>query len=87
LISWIQNDEPIAHLQEQQKKKRFFERITSLLGGERTPQSVALRSGWMRGWVLLKLFFSFQMTMTLQKNKKNEFMFTIIVFQKSGLPN
>ncbi len=58
------------------KEKRFFERITSLLGGERTPHSVALFSSirldaWVGGWVLQKLFFHFKWRWRCKKKIPN----------------
>ncbi len=67
----IQMTNQLPICKKNKRKNVFFERITSLLGGERTPHSVALFSSIrLDAWVgVAKTLFSFQMKMKLQKKK------------------
>ena len=69
------------------KEKTFFWKDNLSARGWKNPP-LCCTSIRLDAWVgVAKTLFSFSMKMTLQNKKNTEFMFSIIVFQKSGLPN
>ncbi len=82
------NQLPIC--KKNKRKNVFWNDNLSARGWKNPPQCCTFlldQVGCVGGWVLLKLFFHFKWRWRCKKNKNTEFVFRIIVFQKSGLPN